>query len=69
MASDSQSIPGESFRSHNHRPRTYGPGRRCSSEGCTTLLSIYNESDRCSAHDSYVNVPFQTLREPALQTA
>jgi hypothetical protein len=25
-------------------------GRRCSAPGCTTVLSRYNPSDRCSAH-------------------
>jgi len=31
-------------------PRKQRAGRRCVEEGCDTLLSIYNASDRCSVH-------------------
>jgi hypothetical protein len=31
--------------------RTFGPGRVCSAEGCTTVLSLYNPSDLCAVHE------------------
>ncbi len=67
--SESQSILGEGFRSDNRRPRTFRAGRRCSFAGCSTLLSIYNESDRCSTHETSIDVSCESSQEPALQTA
>jgi hypothetical protein len=34
------------------RPRTHTAGRVCLSEGCDTLLSRYNPSERCRVHTS-----------------
>jgi hypothetical protein len=31
--------------------RTFGHGRVCSAEGCTTVLSLYNPSDFCAVHE------------------
>lgn len=31
-------------------PKTAEPGRVCSSPGCETRLSIYNDTDRCGLH-------------------
>lgn len=31
--------------------RTFGNGRVCSAEGCSTVLSLYNPSDLCAVHD------------------
>jgi hypothetical protein len=31
-------------------PKTYGEGRVCATEGCSTLLSRYNRGDRCFPH-------------------
>jgi hypothetical protein len=30
--------------------RSYGEARPCSAPGCTTVLSRYNENERCWAH-------------------
>ena len=32
------------------RPKTFGEGRVCSSDGCTVQLSRYNRSDHCFSH-------------------
>jgi hypothetical protein len=32
-------------------PETFGAGRRCSIDGCETLLSTYNPGDVCALHD------------------
>lgn len=39
------------------RPPNFGPGRTCAESGCTTILSIYNHSDRCSVHDDRAESP------------
>lgn len=44
------SIAGEVFNSHDRPPRRFSPGRRCAELECNTLLSVYNDSDRCSLH-------------------
>jgi hypothetical protein len=53
IGKESASIMGEALASYNRRPRTFRAGRRCSFEGCSTLLSIYNSSDFCGTHDGY----------------
>ena len=45
-----ESVGGESLVSYNHRPRTFGQGRLCLFEGCSTRLSIYNSEDFCARH-------------------
>lgn len=41
------------------RPRkTYGSGRVCQSEGCTTRISSYNKNEYCWTH-------FQPVPKPA----
>jgi hypothetical protein len=37
------------FVAAENRPRTYGPGRVCSEEGCGTILSVYNGGTVCAA--------------------
>lgn len=32
-------------------PQVYDRGRRCTVDGCTTLLSIYNPGPDCHAHE------------------
>ena len=32
------------------KPKTYGPGRVCATEGCTVRLSRYNRADQCFSH-------------------
>lgn len=40
-----------------HRPvETESAGRVCADPGCSTLLSIYNSSDRCSLHRRFVTI-------------
>ena len=34
-----------------HPVHRFAAGRVCAQPGCTTVLSIYNEDDRCAAHD------------------
>jgi len=34
--------------------RTFGNGRVCSAEGCSTVLSLYNPSDLCAVHERHV---------------
>jgi hypothetical protein len=36
--------------SADQRPRTYGAGRVCATEGCGTVLSSYNPSAVCCLH-------------------
>jgi hypothetical protein len=36
--------------SADERPRTYGAGRVCATEGCGTVLSSYNPSAVCCLH-------------------
>ena len=31
--------------------RTFGNGRVCGAEGCSTVLSLYNPSDMCAVHE------------------
>jgi len=31
---------------------TFGDGRTCASDDCSTVLSQYNDEDRCGVHDS-----------------
>lgn len=35
---------------HQRPPRRFPSGRLCADPGCSTRLSIYNESDYCSLH-------------------
>jgi len=49
----SESVVGELFVAHRRSPRTFTTGRRCSFDGCNTLLSIYNGTDHCSAHGTF----------------
>lgn len=34
--------------------RTFGSGRVCRADGCTTVLSLYNPSDFCALHERHV---------------
>lgn len=34
-----------------HPVHRFTAGRICRQPGCTTVLSVYNDSDRCAAHD------------------
>jgi hypothetical protein len=38
------------------RARSFGTGRTCAVDGCSTPLSRYNPDDRCSAHDEASSV-------------
>ena len=35
----------------SRRAATFGTGRVCEEEGCSTRLSMYNSRTRCAAHD------------------
>jgi hypothetical protein len=36
--------------SHGTRSRTFPRGRICGAAGCSTVLSMYNPTKRCSIH-------------------
>jgi hypothetical protein len=40
----------KALASADERPRTYGAGRVCATEGCSTVLSSYNPSTVCCLH-------------------
>lgn len=40
----------EQAQANSVASRTHGTGRVCASKKCTTILSIYNETDRCAIH-------------------
>jgi hypothetical protein len=44
------SLRGSSVQALPRPNRTWGAGRTCAEEGCTTELSIYNRSHYCWAH-------------------
>lgn len=47
---EERALSGERVISASAQSRTYGTGRVCAEDGCSTRLSIYNESDYCSLH-------------------
>lgn len=48
----------------------YAGGRPCQEEGCTTILSIYNDGDRCARHEFRENLsPVPPGRRPAHRAA
>jgi len=49
--SSQDAIGGMSCTSWQHPPRAHRKGRVCREPGCNTILSIYNDSDRCARHD------------------
>lgn len=42
-------------------PAVHAKGRRCAADGCTTILSVYNESSMCELHRQAVKA---RLRRP-----
>ena len=44
-------VGGEAVGAGGKRVATFGPGRVCEEEGCTTRLSTYNSRSRCAVHD------------------
>ncbi len=46
----SNPISGVKLGARARRPKTEDAGRRCTSPGCETILSIYNRREFCSAH-------------------
>jgi hypothetical protein len=47
---EERALSGERVISASTQSRTYAVGRVCAEDGCSTRLSIYNESDYCSLH-------------------
>ncbi len=47
-----------------HPVHRFTAGRVCAQTGCTTLLSIYNEDDRCARH-GFAHVSAGAERRPA----
>lgn len=46
----SDTFSGERFTSEDGPQHRYSPGRVCHEQGCSTRLSIYNDSTYCSLH-------------------
>ena len=44
-------ILGDRVGVRARRVRAFVPHRVCSSDGCTTLLSIYNPKEHCAVHE------------------
>lgn len=51
MAQESAAYRGARIRELPRANRTYGPGRVCGVEGCSTKLSIYNKGNYCWQHE------------------
>ncbi len=51
MMEDPLSLRGAPVRPLPRANRTWGTGRVCAEEGCTTKLSIYNKSPQCWQHE------------------
>jgi hypothetical protein len=51
MRDDSLVLRGNTVRPLPKPNRTWGEGRVCAEEGCTTTLSIYNKAKFCWAHE------------------
>ena len=44
------SVPGEQVGVRAKRSRSFARRRICATEGCATLLSIYNPKSHCATH-------------------
>ena len=51
-ASAQEVIGGMSCTSWHHPPRAHRKSRVCREPECHTILSIYNDSDKCARHDT-----------------
>jgi hypothetical protein len=51
MREESLILRGASVQALPRRNRTWGRGRVCAEEGCTTRLSMYNRSKLCWSHE------------------
>jgi endogenous inhibitor of DNA gyrase (YacG/DUF329 family) len=49
------------------RVRTYSEGRVCAEPGCTTVLSVYNSSSRCSLHQRRAVVRLRRLEAEEME--
>jgi hypothetical protein len=47
----SESVSGERPVTYRRTARSYSAGRTCAVESCPTVLSIYNSSKHCAAHN------------------
>jgi hypothetical protein len=52
------------FRVCDERVATYGTGRLCSVEGCSTRLSRYNPSTACAVHWRFAPEAVEILERP-----
>jgi hypothetical protein len=51
VMADESSYRGSSVRELPRANRTFGSGRVCAAEGCSTKLSVYNKWDYCWQHE------------------
>jgi hypothetical protein len=47
------STPGTARREGRGFVSSFGAGRKCLAEDCTTVLSRYNDASHCWLHDQY----------------
>lgn len=53
---DGGAIAGERLVTWRRPVHAHGTGRTCSEPGCDTVLSIYNATERCSVHRTFVTI-------------
>ena len=49
----SESVSGEHLVTYRRPARTFSAGRTCAVDGCPMVLSIYNSSPQCAAHQDH----------------
>jgi hypothetical protein len=49
----SESVSGERPVTYRRTARTFSAGRTCAVDDCPTVLSIYNSSKYCAAHNDH----------------
>ena len=49
----SEAVAGERLVGYRRSARTFGGGRTCQHDGCTTRLSIYNSGKLCAVHAAF----------------
>jgi hypothetical protein len=54
--SDGGRVVAERLVTWRRPVETEPAGRECADPGCSTLLSIYNSSDRCALHRRFVTI-------------
>lgn len=53
---DGGAVPAERLVTWRRPVPAHTTGRTCSEAGCETVLSIYNATDRCALHRTFVTI-------------